>query len=210
MEKAISSQKALIRKELFFRLAELANSALVADERSKYATLCDDLMETVQKNDNLLHAELTAEIQKELNLELNRLKSGQKSKDSENAKVYEQVLQQWVQNTINGSSNIVSTTPGSDTDKNLPAFEIGGRTIVPMTGGAGNMNSSFPADMLATNIVRFPAAVPINLLPFLLRASRDGELSKEDVAILTQAVFTDDILANPVADFSALLGDSLL
>ena len=204
MEKAVSSQKSLIRKELFFRLAELANSALVAEERNKYATLCDDIMETVQKNDNLLHAELTAEIQKELNLELNRLKSGQKSKDSENAKVYEQALQQWVQNTINGSTT-VSTTPSSETDKSMPAFEIGGRTIVPMTGG-GNM-STFPADMLATNIVRFPAAVPINLLPFLLRASRDGELSKEDVAILTQAVFTDDILANPVADFSALLGN---
>ena len=39
----------------------------------------------------MLHAELTAEIQKELNSELNRLRSGQRSKDSENAKAYEQV-----------------------------------------------------------------------------------------------------------------------
>lgn len=151
MEKAITSQRALIRKELFFRLAELANSALVSEERSKYASLCDALMEAVQTADSLLHAELTAEIQKELNLELNRLKSGQKSKDSENAKMYEQALNQWVQTTINGSTT-VSTTPSSEADKGLPGFEIGGRTIVPMTG-ASNM-SSFPADMLATNIVR--------------------------------------------------------
>ena len=123
MEKAITSQRALIRKEMFFRLAELANSALVSDERSKYASLCDELMETVQKTDSLLHAELTAEIQKELNLELNRLKTGQKSKDSENAKVYEQALQQWVQNTINGSTT--AKTGGSEMDKGLPAFEIG-------------------------------------------------------------------------------------
>ena len=160
MEKAIASQRGLIRKEMFFRLAELANSALVSDERSKYANLCDNLMETVQKTDNLLHAELTAEIQKELNLELNRLKSGQKNKDSENARVYEQVLQQWVQNTINGSttSSTVNTPGSSDVDRgsSMPGFEIGGRTIVPVSG---NMSSSFPADMLATNIVRYNLAL---------------------------------------------------
>ena len=44
-----------------------------------------------QKTDGVLHAELTAEIQKELNSELNRLRSGQRNKDNENAKAYEQV-----------------------------------------------------------------------------------------------------------------------
>ena len=53
----------------------------------RYSGYCDSLMETVQKMDSLLHAELTSEIQKELNLELNRLRTGQKKKDVENVKV---------------------------------------------------------------------------------------------------------------------------
>ena len=37
-----------VRKELFFRLAELANAALAAEERASYAALCDSFMDTVQ------------------------------------------------------------------------------------------------------------------------------------------------------------------
>jgi hypothetical protein len=64
-------------------------------------------METVLKADSTLHAELSADIQKELNMELNRLKTGQKAKDTETLKVYDNTLQTWIesskQNTTSGT-----------------------------------------------------------------------------------------------------------
>lgn len=142
LEKAVAAQRPLIRKELFFRIAELANAALTTDERSKYATLCDTLMDTVQKTDSLLHAELTAEIQKELNLELNRLRGGLKNKDTENAKVYEQVLQQWIQTTVNNGTAVDGQDQGQGQGQGPPTFNIGGRTILPLGPGA-NASSPF-------------------------------------------------------------------
>ena len=53
----------------------------------RFTTLCDDLMATVLRVDDILHAELSADIQKEINSELNRLRTGQRIKDSESAKV---------------------------------------------------------------------------------------------------------------------------
>ena len=44
-------------------------------------------MATVLRVDDILHAELSADIQKEINSELNRLRTGQRIKDSESAKV---------------------------------------------------------------------------------------------------------------------------
>ncbi len=143
LEKAVTTQRPLIRKELFFRIAELANAALTTDERSKYATLCDTLMDVVQKTDSLLHAELTAEIQKELNLELNRLRSGLKNKDTENAKVYEQVLQQWIQTTVNGTGDVTQgqgqgQEPSSTFDVGMGMAPI----FLPVTG-PGNGTTPF-------------------------------------------------------------------
>ena len=48
MDKMVTSHRALVRKEFFFRLAELANSALAPEERTTYSWLCDWFMETVQ------------------------------------------------------------------------------------------------------------------------------------------------------------------
>ena len=48
MDKVVTSHRALVRKEFFFRLAELANSALAPEERTTYSWLCDWFMETVQ------------------------------------------------------------------------------------------------------------------------------------------------------------------
>jgi len=48
MEKVVTTHRALVRKEFFFRLAELANSALAPEERTTYSWLCDWFMETVQ------------------------------------------------------------------------------------------------------------------------------------------------------------------
>ena len=53
----------------------------------RFTTLCDDLMATVLRVDDVLHAELSADIQKEINSELNRLRTGQRVKDTESAKV---------------------------------------------------------------------------------------------------------------------------
>ena len=68
--------------------------------------------------------------------------------------------------------------------------------------------SSIPTsalDLDIPGIVRFPAAVPPNLLPFLLRASRTSALTREDVTILKEAVFTPDLLGDLIIDYSTLL-----
>jgi hypothetical protein len=90
-----------------------------------------------------------------------------------------QVLQQWIQSTV---GNTTDASAAATADGGPRTFSIGGRSILPALGnGTG---TAFPTDLLnASNIVRFPAGVPINLLPLLLRASRTAELTRDDVAL---------------------------
>jgi hypothetical protein len=121
LEQLIMTKKTMVRKELFFRIAELANAAINLEEKARFIALGEDLMETLLKVDGNLHAELNAEIQKELNMELNRLRTGQKSKDKDDGKelgrdkVYDQALQQWQQqisvNKTRGNPLVGPTLP---------------------------------------------------------------------------------------------------
>jgi hypothetical protein len=63
-------------------------------------------------------------------------------------------------------------------------------------------NSTSIADAAGRAMIRFPAAVPINLLPLMIRSP---EMSAADLQILKEKVFTPDILNDTIVDFSALL-----
>ena len=51
-------------------------------------------------------------------------------------------------------------------------------------------------------MIRFPAAVPINLLPFMLRSP---EISQEDLAVLKEKIFTPDVIGSVIVDYSTFL-----
>eukprot|EP00596_Hydrurales_sp_CCMP1899_P005210 CAMPEP_0119051770 /NCGR_PEP_ID=MMETSP1177-20130426/73275_1 /TAXON_ID=2985 /ORGANISM="Ochromonas sp, Strain CCMP1899" /LENGTH=724 /DNA_ID=CAMNT_0007031091 /DNA_START=367 /DNA_END=2541 /DNA_ORIENTATION=- len=187
LDQLVVSKRSMVRKELFFRIAELANSAFSTEEKKKFTSLCDELMETVLKTDSTLHAELSADIQKELNMELNRLKTGQKAKDTETLKVYDNTLQKWIESS---KQNTTSATPQAPD----------GVTTFPGT-------ALFPGNMSMTNsvgraMIRFPAAVPITLLPLMLRSP---EISTEDLEQLKKEVFSKDILGDVIVDYSSFL-----
>lgn len=63
-------------------------------------------------------------------------------------------------------------------------------------------DNSTIADAAGRAMIRFPAAVPINLLPLMIRSP---EMSSADLQILKEKVFTSDILNDTIVDFSALL-----
>ena len=71
------------------------------------------------------------------------------------------------------------------------------RMPASMDGG----NSSI-ADASDRAMIRFPAAVPINLLPLMVRAP---EISKDDLNILKEKIFTPDLLDSVVVDYSSIL-----
>lgn len=201
LDSVVTANRQLVCKELFFRLAELANVATDRKEKAYFTSLSDDLMETVQRLDVSLHAELTSDIQKELNLELNRLRSTQKNRDSENIKAYDAVLQQWLQKTMNragmsaNKSSSVYDDANSGTSPPLMQVTIGGD---PLSG----MDANITGTRMGSGMIRFPAAVPINLLPFMLRSP---PVSTVDLEILKKAVFAEDILNNTICDYSTFL-----
>jgi hypothetical protein len=65
------------------------------------------------------------------------------------------------------------------------------------------MNASMAIpDGMGRAMIRFPAAIPINLLPLLLRSP---EISTEDLAILKEQIFTPDLIGNVLVDYSTFL-----
>ena len=51
-------------------------------------------------------------------------------------------------------------------------------------------------------MIRFPAAIPVNLLPLMLRSP---EISQDDLNILKNDVFTPDLIGNVIVDYSTFL-----
>lgn len=92
-------------------------------------------------------------------------------------KVNEDALQQWIQDTVNSSPS----------RPNMPA--------------SMNLENSTIADAEGRPMIRFPGAVPINLLPLMVRSP---EISAEDFKILKEKIFTPDILSDVIVDFSPL------
>ena len=74
-----------------------------------------------------------------------------------------------------------------------------------MTPASMNMDilaNSTITDAMGRSMIKFPAAVPINLLPLMVRSP---EISQEDLNILKEKIFTPDLLGDIVVDYSSLL-----
>jgi hypothetical protein len=168
---SILANKKLLRKDLFFRLVELCNVAATPEEKAKFSGLSDTIMNAISRLDPALFASLTADIEKEVALELDRLTEGQRSRDAENVKVYDQVLQQWIQQTVGSNRSLAS-------NDSIAFPETGGRAMI-----------------------RFPSAVPLMLLPLMLRSP---ELSASDVELL-KSVVVADLLNNTIVDYATFL-----
>ena len=61
---------------------------------------------------------------------------------------------------------------------------------------------SNPLQYMPPMMVRFPSAVPLNLLPLIMNSPA---IAQEDVNFLRDAVFTADILSDPLVDSSSVI-----
>ncbi len=190
LDDLVLQNKQLICKELFFRIIELSNTVDKTNSmRARFTTLCDNFMLSLLKTYPSVHAQLLAEIQQELNQELNRFQINQQNRGNENIKAYEQVLTKWMdaQKTINNDpANSLVSNIGPDGSFSNQAFNLS-----DILSTAGNRT-----------MLRFPSAIPINLLPLILRGS---EISREDIEIIKSTIFTNDVLNNAQVDSSTYI-----
>jgi len=187
VEQCVLANRSVVRKELLFRLAELANSSTDAGERRGYFGLYDAVLAVVKSTDPTLYQDLTSDVAKELSLEAERARGRVQSVDNgrlpaspelqDTVRVYDQALQQWMQtvdNTTRGMNNRGNISfPGLD-----PGFDPGN-----------------------TRIMRFPSSLPVDMLPAILRGP---EVSTADVDLIRDEVF-QDLLNNTLTDYSTFL-----
>lgn len=189
LDDLVLQNKQLICKELFFRIIELSNTVDKSNAmRARFTTLCDDFMLSLLKTYPSVHAQLLAEIQQELNQELNRFQINQQNRGNENIKAYEQVLNKWMdaQKASDDPANTVVSKIGPDDTFSNQAFNLS-----DILSTAGNRT-----------MLRFPSAVPFNLLPLILRGS---EISRDDIEIIKSTVFTNDVVNNAQVDTSTYI-----
>lgn len=181
LTEVVTSHKSLVGKEMYFRIAELANNAHVTEEKQMLVQMCADLLEAAKNIDPSLHADLTATIERELTgIQPTAIAGQGVGRDADNAKAYDQVLQQWIRQTERGPTGAFNFTLSTNSTMDLlPSALQGGKAMV-----------------------RFPSAIPFNMLPLMLRSP---ELSDQDVAVLRQAVFSKDILDKCISDHSVFL-----
>lgn len=74
--------------------------------------------------------------------------------------------------------------------------------MMPSSMNLDTLANNTITDAMGRSMIRFPAAVPINLLPLMVRSP---EISTEDLAILKEKIFTKDLLDDIVVDYSSLL-----
>ena len=65
--------------------------------------------------------------------------------------------------------------------------------------GGINGTAGLPSNAM---VIRFPSAVPMNLMPLLMRSP---EIAKADLTFLSEAVFSSDILNDTVVDSSSVI-----
>jgi membrane-associated protease RseP (regulator of RpoE activity) len=186
MDELLSVNQPLLRKELFFRLVELANACAAQPERERYLSLFDATLESVKRVDQSLWNEINGGIQRELTAETNRLKQARKSQMDGNAEMYDRVLESWVKQTVSNSSSADMEA----NDLGIPPFGAmipGSNVSLPQTGRA---------------MIRFPSALPLNMLPLMLKSP---EITEQDAAVLKEAVFTPDVLNNTIVDQSGFI-----
>ena len=179
LDRLVQQNKPLVRKELFIRLAELVNSGSNQIERDKYKTVSDNLLNYLQENDSKLYLEITEGIKNLVDKEMNVLSPIVQS-DNKVLKIFDQVQQKWID--LNDESENTTMVSGT--------FN-GNLTVFPTVDASGK------------TIVRFPAALPVNMLPLILNAP---EISTLDFNILKETVFTPDVLTGTLVDYSTFLG----
>lgn len=201
----VVAHKSLVSKEMYFRIAELANNARGSEEKQSLVQLCDDLLKAVKETDSFLYSTLTSDIEKEMTALMppnngpgdNMIVRGAPRPGSDGN--YDEALQQWLKeiNAKTGNNMTIVVPPGIDPSMIVP-------NLFP-----GDANSSFGVPLPVSRrlpgeraTVRFPSAIPFNLLPLMLRSP---ELTETDFVILRDTVFTSDVLSKCVADHSVFL-----
>lgn len=101
--------------------------------------------------------------------------------------VFDDALAQWQQQIASNS--------------NRTAMQAGPFGQMPLLLPGMNGSTGIPSGM-GRAMIRFPAAVPINLLPLMLRSP---EISTDDLAILKEKVFTPDLIGEVIVDYSTFL-----
>ena len=101
--------------------------------------------------------------------------------------VFDDALAQWQQQIASNS--------------NRTAMQNGPFGPMPLLLPGMNGSTGIPNGM-GRAMIRFPAAVPINLLPLMLRSP---EISTDDLAILKEKIFTPDLIGEVIVDYSTFL-----
>ena len=163
----------------------------------RYLGLYSSLLAIIQTQDPALGTEIISDIKKDVALDqssssaryklFTEATAKEREKDrtefrsrelNETVNLYDQVLQQWMGGNGTGAIN------GSYLMPDESAVQMFG----PGVGGP--------------RVMRFPAALPLNMLPLCLRGP---ELERSDVDLLKERVFRSDILNNSLVDFSTYL-----
>ena len=152
-----------------------------------------EVLRTSDKFPGGLYSEISSDIQKELNIEKNRFKTT--SLNTKNpATAAPGVIYEWDGN----SQQWVATPDRQDanaTQKNASVWDP--LLANKLTDNDGRPVNSGSTQDIGKAIVRFPAALPVNLLPVMLRSP---QISSEEFELLRSIVFTPDILNNSVTD----------
>lgn len=189
LDNLVMSNKPFIRKELFIRLMELANAASDERERLRFIDLYELVLDSVDRQDSSLLIEVNSEIKKMIQAEATAIQKRTYSNTAvrspevvSTVEIYDQAMQQWL--LANSSMSIDGSNLSPDLMRNLS-----------MVLDTSNSSRS-------PRVLRFPASLPIPMLPLLLRGS---EISSADLETLKAKVFTADLLNNTVVDFSTFL-----
>lgn len=147
----------------------------------------EEVSKKLEEVDPGLSASVKADIQKDLNTELNRYQSNGPTK-SEAGQTYEQAVQQWLKQIANNSNATVVSQIFDNMNSNVVMDN-------------SNKNGSV-VDIMNARMVRFPPALPLNMLPLVLRGS---SLNQADIGLVVDAVFNSSGLSNVKIDCSSYI-----
>jgi membrane-associated protease RseP (regulator of RpoE activity) len=158
-------------------------------------------MGSLKEQDEPLHTEITADVRKDMQSEYNRSKPKKMdvllTPGVTTGEKFEQVLEQWVKQTMEGS-NITKLT----LDNVASPDDIGGPDNIEIIEG-DRFNPFSNATILPDfgAMVRFPTFLPIIVLPMMMRST---EITPAEVKIITENIFTADILTNVTVESMGL------
>jgi hypothetical protein len=157
--------------------------------------MTDEFLEALQEVDSSLHTEVFADIQKELKQEMNRYKSPSSSRDADSAKAYDQVLQKWIEQKSTNLTAVIGRGASGDRSANKQLEELIGGTFIG-SNAANGTDIMRDLEAMSRNALRIPSALPLNMLPLILR---NPEIAKEDLEVLTKTVFTSDLFNGSIS-----------